>query len=252
MTNKKKKGGSKKINVFVALLNQGHVSAGLEPQLYTWMQDLGKKYNFKYTLRSNRPISSNRNEIVRDFLETDCKFLVMIDDDNPPLKNPFKLLELNRDVVGVPIPGRDWRGIHWHVYKIKEDNPKTGIVYELHPYNKRKGLQKVDAISTGCIVIKREVLEKIKRPFEDLFDEDGIIMSNDDMYFAHKCRKAGFQQWAHFDYYCSHYKTVDLLQMLRINQLAIKEAISGNNIVVKKLDLLKKKDMVKLLKKKVN
>ena len=62
---------------------------------------------------------------------------------------------------------------------------------------------------------------------------------NDDMYFAHKCRKAGFQQWAHFDYFCSHYKTVDLLQMLRLNQMAVAEA-QGKKIIVDKKALFER------------
>ena len=236
----KEKSEKEKTLVFVALLNQGTVSAGLEPQLYNWMQDLGDKYNFQYTLRSDRPISSNRNKIVKDFLETDCKFLVMIDDDNPPVKNPFELLDYNKDVIGAIVPGRDDWGIHWHVYEVVEDNPKTGIIHKAHVLE--NGLQKVDAVSTGCIIIKRKVLEKIKKPFEDLFDKDGVIMSNDDLYFAHKVRKAGFQEWIHSDYICSHYKTVDLLQMLRLNQIAIKRAKANNiNIKAGKIKLQKKK-----------
>jgi len=74
-------------------------------------------------------------------------------------------------------------------------------------------------------VIKRKVLENIKRPFEDIFDEDGCIINSDDMGFADKCKKAGFEIWTHFDYYCSHYKTVDLLRMLKMIQAAHKAGV---------------------------
>jgi len=208
--------------VLLCILNQGQNSAGLETQLIRWMSELRDKYEFdffpaKYT---GRPISSNRNEIVRDFLKIDYDYLVMIDDDNPPNSNFLLLLDLDKDVLSIPTPGRDWRGIHWHVYDFDEKSTDEQLIFKDIPVNRRTGLQQVGAVGTGCIMIARRVLEKIKRPFEDLFDEDGVIKTNDDLAFSSKCRREGFTVWAHFDYTCSHYKNVDLLQMLRLIQMA--------------------------------
>jgi len=214
----------KKKKVFVALLNMGTVSAGLETAIYKWMQQLADVYQFYFCLRTARPISSNRNGIAKEFLETDYDVLCMIDDDNPPSpeRNPFELVRYNKDVIGIPYPGRDWKGVYWHIYDFKVEDEK-GMIYKPIPVEKRKGLQRVGAVATGFIFIKRKVLEKIKRPFEDSFDEYGILVNNDDLNFAFKCKKAGFEQWAHWDYYCSHYKKVDLLQMLRLIQMAKRE-----------------------------
>jgi hypothetical protein len=203
--------------IFVAILNQGTISAGLETQLYVWMKDLAEKYIYSYfpTKYSYRPISNNRNRIVKDFLASDCEYLFMLDDDNPPLKNPLKLLEYDKDVIGAIYPGRDNNGIHFHIYKFGKDYPKK-ISFDQYDNDEIKGLTKIDAIGTGCIIIRRNVLEKIKRPFEDRFDEDGTLVTNDDLYFSHKCRENGFEVWTHGDYMCSHYKTVDLLQMAHL------------------------------------
>lgn len=205
--------------VLIAVLNQGTNSAGLETQLIQWMLPLMETYNmtFQPSKYSYRPISNNRNMIVRDFLNGGYDILIMIDDDNPPLSNIFELIPLNKDIIAAVTPGRDDRGIYWHVYDFSENYPEK-IEYKRVPAERRKGLQQVGAVSTGCIIIQRHVLETLERPFEDLFDEDGILISNDDMHFCHKAKQAGFEVWAHFDYICSHYKTVDLLQMLRLIQ----------------------------------
>jgi len=203
--------------IYVAILNQGTVSSGLETQIYIWMKDLGAKYIYTYfpTKYSNRPISNNRNTIVKDFLKSDCEYLFMLDDDVCPLLNPLELIEHDKDVIGAIYPGRDDNGIHYHIYKFGKNYPKK-ITFEQYENDEIKGLTKIDAIGTGCVIIRRNVLEKIKKPFEDWFDEDGCLITNDDLYFSHKCRENKFEIWTHGDYMCSHYKTVDLLQMAHL------------------------------------
>jgi len=207
----------KRKKVFIVILNQGETKSGLETQVYLWMQELGNKYVYNYypTKYAHRPISNNRNHIVKDFLATDCEYLVMIDDDTFPIKNPLELIEYDKDVIGAIYPGRDEMGIHYHIYKFGKDYPKK-ITFDQYENNEIKGLTKIDAVGTGCICIRRNVLEKIKRPFDDLFDKDGLMITNDDLHFSIKCQKEGFEVWTHGDYMCSHYKTVDLLQMAHL------------------------------------
>ena len=210
----------KRKKVWVVILNQGTISAGLESQLVQWMTGHREKYDFmfhpsKYT---SRPIPSNRNMIVRDFLKTDADYLIMLDDDNPPNQDFFEMIDLDKDVIGVPTPGKGDAGVHWMVYDFKKGYPKK-VLLEAFPFEKRKGIQKVGAISTGCVIIARRVLEALKRPFEDIFGDDGVILHSDDIGFAHKAKQAGFQEWANFEMNCSHYKTVDLLQMIAYSNL---------------------------------
>jgi hypothetical protein len=197
----------------VNLLHQGHISQGLEMQLMNWMNDSLDKYEFTFFEPSDRPISNNRNKIVKKFLAGDWDILFMLDDDNPPLKNPFDLIEFDKDVIGGIYPGRDDMGIHFHAYMFSPNFPNK-IEFIQCPVDKREGLQQIDALATGCMFVKRRVLEVVKSPFSDMFDEDGILITNDDMAFSIRCKKAGFEVWTHWDHLCSHYKTMDLLQML--------------------------------------
>ena len=191
--------------VMVNVLNQGTTSAGLETQLFAWMQEKVKDYKFKIFFPAYKPIPNTRHHIVKDFLKGDYDYLFMIDEDNPPHKNIFDLLDLDLPVVGGVYPGRDERGIRFHVYK------QEGNVFKQYPVEFREGLKKVDAVGTGLICIKREVLEKIKKPFEDIFNEDGTLHYSDDMGFCIKCKEKGIDVYAHFDYIGSHWKYVDLL-----------------------------------------
>jgi len=207
----------KKTKIFIAILNQGFTTSGLETQLWKWMMDFSKEYTYHYfpTTYDHRPISNNRNHIVKDFLATDCEYLMMLDDDTFPIKNPLELIIYNKDVIGAIYPGRDNNGIHFHVYKFGKEYPKK-IIFEQYENSEIKGLTQVDAIGTGCIIIRRNVLEKIKRPFDDMFDKEGLMITNDDLHFSIKCQKAGFEVWTHGEYMCSHYKKVDLLQMAHL------------------------------------
>ncbi len=199
----------------VNLLNLGTSLAGMETQLMQWMQSKTDKYEFKIFFPTHRPIPANRHQIVRDFLKGDWDYLVMLDDDTMCTKNIFDLLDYDKPVIGGVYPGRNEEGLMFHVYKMfKDENGETR--FKQYPPEEREGLKKVDAVATGMMCIKREVLEKMRdaglHPFEEIFHkEDGTFYYSDDMGFCMKCRDLGIDVWAHFDYLGSHWKEVDLL-----------------------------------------
>ena len=200
-------------SVMVNILNEGTVSAGWETQVFAWMQEKAKDYQFEIFFPTGRPIPDNRHKIVKKFLEGDYDYLVMLDDDNPCHNNIFDLLDLDLPVVGGVYPGRGKNGIMWLVYQLAEKDGK--VLFKQFPLDKREGLQQVDALATGLMVIRRDVLEKMRKkklkPFEEKFDEWGAIEYGDDMGFCMKCTELGIPMHAHFGYIGSHWKTMDLL-----------------------------------------
>ena len=215
-----------KKKVMVNMLNQGMITAGWESQVMAWMQKMSNRYYFHIFFPSKRPISANRNQIAKDFMAGDWDYLVMLDNDNPCHKNILELLDLNLPVVGGVYPGRDKYGIMFHVYQMFE-NPTELINFRIYPPEKREGLQKVDAIGTGLIVIQRWVIEKMYKngytaPFEDMFQKDGTNFNSDDMAFCLKCKKLGIDVYAHYDYIGSHWKEVDLLWIAQLVAYAAK------------------------------
>ena len=220
--------------VYVALLNQGTIQAGLETSLINWMYEYKEKYDFKIFFPTGRPIPNNRNKIVRDFLAGDWDILFMFDDDNIPLRNPFSMLEHDKDVCGGCYPGRNSKGFHFHVYYLDKEKYPKEISFKFVPPEKREGLQKVDAVATGCIYIKRHVLikmiEKGWAPFEDMFDKVGVLITNDDMAFCLKCMSLGVEVYADWNVICDHIKEVSLLEVIKAIQEA---AVTGKAVISK-------------------
>ena len=197
----------------VNILNQGTTETNLETSIYVWMQEKAEDYEFQIFFPCARPISNNRNQIVKKFLEGDYDYLFMIDDDNPPFRNPFFLLDENKPVIAGVYPGKDDRGIHYHVYQFGKKFPKE-VEFNQYPIDFREGIKQVDAIGTGLMCVRRDVLENMSMkkmaPFEDMFKEDGTMITNDDMAFCIKCKKLDIPVFAHWDHLGSHFKKVDL------------------------------------------
>ena len=53
---------------------------------------------------THRPFENNLSHIVNDFMAGDETFWLSVDADNPPMRNPLDLMELNLDVIGCPTP----------------------------------------------------------------------------------------------------------------------------------------------------
>ncbi len=149
-------------------------------------------------------IGEHRNVIVKDFLKTDCNWLLMIDDDNPPPLNVLDLIKLDLPVIGLPTPinmspCQGVTEIVWNVYR------------DIYPRkDKGEGLEKVDMVGTGVILIRRDVLEKIENPFTTVRDKSDLRIVGTDMAFCHKCQEKQIDIYTHWDYVCSHFKTIDL------------------------------------------
>ncbi len=168
---------------------------------------------------SGAPFESNMNAVIRDFLLGDWDFWINLDDDQAPLKNPIDLIFLNKDIIGLPTPahkcGQEDSGnpFYWNVYAWDEQNQ----VHRPHQAKKEDGpLQEVDAVGSGCWVVARRVLEAVKQPMAVQYDENGVTKVGGDLSFCGKARAAGFKVFAHYDYPCRHFKTVDLYEVMRL------------------------------------
>jgi len=208
----------------VNLLNIGTVHTGFETQLINWMAEYKDKYEFKFFVPVARPIPNNRNKIAKKFIEGDWDWLVMFDEDTFLITNPFSILDRNLDVCGGVYPGRNPRGFNFHVFDLDMEKYPKETVFKFVAPEKREGVQKVDALGTGCIFVKRHVIEKMYEkkwaPFEDTFDEYGIMKHSDDMAFCLKCRELGIPVHADWNVICDHMKETSLLQCLELIQRA--------------------------------
>jgi len=171
----KKHNLKEKPKVYIAVLTMGSLRKELSNFLIYISHDF--RYQVKITYHGLRPASYNRNNIVKEFLKTDCDFLLKIDHDNVPMKNPLDLIALDKDVVGFPYPQIKGNELGWLIMRRVEGG------YKQMPTETRQGLQEVDATGDGVMLIARRVLEQVKIPFEREW-KDGVPIKGSDFYFC--------------------------------------------------------------------
>lgn len=201
----KRKIMTKRNKVFISILNLGWIKTELVIELYKWLKDSSLSYSLEFS--SEQPVEHNRNSIAKRFLNSDCDFLLMIDNDVVPEKNPLNLIALNYPVFILPTAIRQEGLVMWNVYDL--DNNGYWC-----PIKKKNGLLKISAGGTGCILIKKEVLLEIKAPFERLYDKDGLAVLGQDLSFCQKVSEKGFDIYTNFEYSCKHYKTTNISETI--------------------------------------
>lgn len=198
----------KQKSIYLAVLNQGELRTDLVQVLNMLTQQEGYKLHISYP--TGKPISNNRNTIVSKFLATDCDFLMMIDSDIIPPMNILQLADFDKDII-TPLMFVHQRGMLLPLF-LKRN--KDGI-YDVDNYLDKTGLQEIDATGTGCIIIKRKVLEspELKYPFRNEYDADGIKTRGLDINFCYRASKVGFKSWVHLDYVADHHTTYSLREL---------------------------------------
>jgi hypothetical protein len=157
-------------------------------------------------------IAEGRNDIVRDFLKYDCTHLWMIDADTVP---PYSLGLLDHDLPVVCGPYQGWRGnmFVWHVYAFVETDRSGVRRYIDIPHQKwpKERVFKADAAGTGCMLIRRDVLEQARdRPFFHTLNPDGTHGTEE---FAF-CQAVG-GVWVDQRFHCEHYRDLPISQVAR-------------------------------------
>lgn len=208
---------AKDIKIYLAILNKGWLRREISATVLPMMKATpGVELIWENPAKTwDHPISSNRNQIVQRFLKTDCDFLLMIDNDVVPLTNPAELVFADKDVVGMPAKVRQRvRSINWVAYVKNPDLDGGYAPVDFFRVDTDIDLLKVDAIGTGCILVKRKVLEAIKAPFHCLYDDDGICKMGTDFAFSQRADDAGFEIYTTPQRTCEHFKEVGLADIL--------------------------------------
>ena len=172
-----------------------------------------ERYNIIMGWNHAKPVTNNRNQIVKRFLDSppEHEFLLMMDNDVVPQNNPLDYIEHNLDIVVFPCP--IWKPnqacdspVVWNIRMRDEDG------YLLTGSFKTGGLREISEGGTGAILIARRVLEHpaLRSPFVEQMDEYGVSTLGHDLAFCARARAAGFRVWAATDCVCSHWEELDL------------------------------------------
>jgi len=166
-----------------------------------------KEHEINTYVSAMRGIGEHRNVIVKEFLKGDYDFLLMIDNDNPPPANVLDLVALDKEVIGLPTPInmnyiKGLNDIYWNVFKNDYPIKEAG-----------QGLQEVEMVGSGVMLIRRDVLEKIKHPFTTIRNSEDLRIVGTDAAFCQRCKEHDVKIWTHWDFKCRHFKTIDLLTL---------------------------------------
>ena len=192
----------KKIKIYIAILTQGYIRKELALSLIRWCKN--SSFDIFLELTEEKPCAHARNNIVKKFLASDNQCLLMIDEDVVPSQNPLTMIEFDKDIIVAPAPIYQYK-VLWNIYRT--DSKGFWVPVDL---SKEKSLIEISAAGTGCILIKRKVLEVINAPFERIFNKDGTEKMGLDLSFCKKAKERGFKIYASIEHKCSHYKILDL------------------------------------------
>lgn len=224
----------KRWKIFMGLPSNGSVS---DFQNYV-LRDLQDRYKdevelvFPDTLCQRIFHDAAREGIVQDFLDSDCDMIWMLDSDICPPKHCLDIVTMYGDkwqAAGCPYPvfmaqpGESFRQLVFTLYKCIGNAPDGSP--KLAPSDcPNEGTAFIDGIATGCLFIKREVFEKLERPYFE-FKYDPITRQpilGEDLGFCMKLYRLGIKFFVDYSMACKHFKNnIDLLEM---NNFAISYA----------------------------
>ena len=206
-----------KNNILVSIPNTGWIHKLVSHVTNKLLCD--NRYNVNIIYPTHNPYENNLHHIVNDFVAGGCDYWLNIDAYNPPMRNPLDLVELDKDIIGLPTPVWHFtdkalgeRPIYENAYKhVTEEDAYT-------EWPTKKGLQKVDAVGTGCILISRRVFdnpEMRKGAFVRKLNPDGTVERGNDISFCERATGQGFEIFAHFDFKCQHFSEIELHEVAR-------------------------------------
>lgn len=162
-------------------------------------------------------IDKARNIISMEALKNGCDYLLFVDDDNPiPPDTLEKLLEDDKDIVSAIILSRnpvdgEYPICAFYAEEYDVDGGKIKLYSPVRKFKEKEDLHKVDAAGTGCILIKRRVLEVMFAKYQDHIFEFGDIKfkkkirvkgkdydrrtMSEDCEFSERAVNLGFEIW---------------------------------------------------------
>ena len=102
--------------------------------------------------------------------------------------------------------------VYWNGY----DYVPGEDAYKEH--EEKDGLQRVDAVGTGCVLFARRVFENKelqKGAFVRKLYPDGRVEKGNDISFCERAREQGFEIYCHYDYLCMHFKELELNEVIK-------------------------------------
>ncbi len=194
----------------------------------------------------------NRNEFVEGFIHSKCDILWFLDSDVVPPENVLDLVVEHGEkwkLAGAPypvwmsVPGYESQQITFTIYQ-------RGDTGRFHAAKiPEAGTDMVDGVATGCLFIRREVIDQLKKPyFEFKYNpESREIIEGEDLGFCRKVADLGHKFFVDYSMLCHHYKRVSLLDVS--NTIEVQKSMAVNKYDEKIREIIAMKRLQKKPKK---
>jgi glycosyltransferase involved in cell wall biosynthesis len=164
----------------------------------------------------SRPLDRARNEVIEIFLDSDIQYdyLLFVDSDVVLPRNTWKLIENDLDIVS----GLYHVWMHGDVFPVIFKKSRPGYWKSYLTWEENK-IVPTDAVAGGCLLIKREVLEKIDYPWfvmSYVMKDVNAWNWGEDFYFSDKAIEHGYKLWVDTSVVCNHFAKVPLLDIINI------------------------------------
>lgn len=198
-----------------------------------------------------------RNAYVEQFLASGCDILWFLDADIVPSERFLELITLHGDkwkLAGAPYPvwmtqeGFDGPQLTYTVYKAFDKDGTKALAPAAIPDS---GQEFVDGVATGCILIRREVIEKLTKPyFEFKYNPETREMTEgEDLGFCRRVNELGYQFYIDYSMLCHHFKKISLLDVSNFLEMQKNMIIDNCDRMIRQV--VAKKQLEKLNKPKV-
>ena len=138
-----------------------------------------KKVNFECQIMKSSLVTQGRNLCTSGFLESNCTHMLFIDSDiHFNAASIFKMLKADKDIISIPYPlktllwDKAFEGMKKGRIKTPEELAQSMNTYPMKvpDYNDivvKDGIIEVTHSPTGCMLIKRSVIEKLIKAYPD-------------------------------------------------------------------------------------
>jgi len=162
--------------------------------------------------KSTGAIDLAREKTVEDALRTDPDWILFMDSDVVPPRDVFQRLARHGvDIVSGLYYMDNPDGVHPAMWRLDEEESPAISGYD------REGLVNVDAVGFGCLLVSREVIDTLERPWFrwtkgyddhpwDLQHQGEKPGISEDFYFCHKAQEAGYDIYVDTTVKCMHEK----------------------------------------------
>ena len=173
-----------------------------------WISDAYRSNDYSLSIFPTinvQPVDNARNEIVDAFLKSDATHLLFIDSDTiPPIDLIPRLLAHNLPIISGLTPIIELNqenGEYWRKWNCVGEDDK-----HLEP---NTGVKMCKGTGSSCIMIRREVFEKMKPPYYRFVYKDDTgkdVMVSEDIYFIINALSLGIKAYVDTSIICQHYK----------------------------------------------